>query len=191
MALRAIGLRFVTDDIVASFLGWAIVVTGLWLVGALVKSTAKYKLEKAVDTVINRIPIIKNIYKPVSQVVDILRQDNQSEIQGMRVVYCRFGQEYGGGFLGLLASENVYCFGAHQCYVVYIPTAPIPMSGGVMFVPTDDVQTIEMEVEDLIQICVSLGVMASHVVPAQYAAGQRSDRLQPRVMPQPDSSEPG
>ena len=116
MVLRSIGLRFVTDELVASFIGWVLVITGLWVVGAVVKSTAKYKLEKAVDTVINRIPVIKSIYKPVSRVVEMLRQDDQSEIQGMRVVYCQLGQTYGGGFLGLLASENLYCFGTRQCY---------------------------------------------------------------------------
>lgn len=166
--LRAIGLRFVTDEIVASVIGWALVLTGLWLVGALVKSTAKYKLEEAVDTVVNHIPIIKTIYKPVSQVVDMLRQDEQSNMQGMQVVYCRLGRDYGGGFLGLLASQQTYRFGAQTCYVVYIPTAPVPMSGSVMFVPVDDVEPIDMEVEDLIQICVSLGVMTSKAMPAQY-----------------------
>jgi uncharacterized membrane protein len=183
MVLRAIGLRFVTDEVVASFIGWALVVTGLWFVGAVVKSTAKYKLEEAVATVLKRIPIIKSIYKPVSQVVDLLRRDDPSDLQRMRVVYCGLGQEYGGGFLGLRASENIYRFGARQCYVVYVPTAPVPMSGAVIFVPVDDVEPIEMEVEDLIQICVSLGMMASNVVPAQYMAGLGSDGLKPTLGP--------
>jgi len=33
-----------------------------WFVGAVVKSTAKYKLEEAVATVLNPIPIINSIY---------------------------------------------------------------------------------------------------------------------------------
>ena len=166
--LRAIGLQFVTDEVVASVIGWALVVLGLWFVGAVVKSTAKYKLEEAVATVLNRIPIIKSIYKPVSQVVEMLRQDNPSDLQRMRVVYCRLGQDYGGGFLGLRASESIYHFGARPCYAVYIPTAPVPMTGGLLFVPVEDIEPIDMEVEDLIQICVSLGVMTSNVVPSRY-----------------------
>lgn len=191
MALRAIGLRFVTDERVASFIGWVLVVAGLWLVGAVVKSTAKYKLAKAFDTVIKRIPIIKSIYKPVSQVVEMLRQDDQSEIQRMRVVYCRLGQDYGGGFLGLRASENLYRFGSRECYVVYIPTAPVPMSGGILFIPVDDVLPIDMEVEDLIQICVSLGVMTSNVVPAKYMPAPRAHGLKPDIISQPEPMGPG
>ena len=185
-ALRGLGLHFVTNELVASVIGWALVVLGLWLVGAVVKSTAKYKLEELVDTVVNRIPIINSIYKPVSQVVDMIRQDDPSEVQGMQVVYCQMGQDYGGGFLGLLASETMYQFGARQCYVIYIPTAPVPMSGGVLFVPVDDVQPIDMAVEDLIQICVSLGMMASTVVPGQYRAQNGSTGMKTPIIPQPN-----
>jgi len=98
----------------------------------------------------------------------MLRQDNPSDLQRMRVVYCRLGQDYGGGFLGLRASESINHFGARPCYIVYIPTAPVPMTGGLLFVPVEDIEPIDMEVEDLIQICVSFGVMTSNVVPSRY-----------------------
>ena len=42
------------------------------------------------------------------------------------------------------------------------------MTGGLLFVPVEDIEPIDMEVEDLIQICVSLGVMTSNVVPSRY-----------------------
>ena len=97
--LRAIGLQFVTDEVVASVIGWALVAMGLWFVGAVVKSTAKYELEEVVATVLNRIPIIKSVYKPVSQVVEMLRQDNPSDLQRMQVVYCRVGSSLWGWIL--------------------------------------------------------------------------------------------
>lgn len=167
-ALRAVGLRFVTNDTVATLIGWVSVLVALWLVGVFIKSTAKYRLEAVFEAVVTRIPIIKSIYQPVAQVVDILRRDGQAEMQGMRVVYCTFGAAHGAGFLGLRASESPYRFGAQDCYVVYIPTSPVPMSGGIVFVPVEAVHTVEMDVEDLMQIYLSLGIMTSHVVPAQY-----------------------
>ena len=166
--LRAVGLRFVTNETVATLIGWMIILGALWLVGAFIKSTAKYKLEEVFEAAITRIPIIKSIYRPVAQVVDLFRRDGQAEMQGMRVVYCTFGEEHGAGFLGLRASESIYRFGARDCYVVYIPTSPLPMSGGIVFVPVEAARTIEMDVEDLMQVYLSLGIMASHVVPAQY-----------------------
>ncbi|MFT5323853.1 MAG: putative membrane protein [Planctomycetaceae bacterium] len=39
------------------------------------------------------------------------------------------------------------------------------MSGGIVFVPTDAVQEVEMEFDDLLQIYLSLDVVAGSVVP--------------------------
>lgn len=167
-ALRAVGLRLVTNDTVATLIGWVMVLVALWLMGVFIKSTAKYKLEEVFEAALTHIPIIKSIYRPVAQVVDLLRRDGQAEMQGMSVVYCTFGAEHSAGFLGLRASESSYRFGARDCYVVYIPTSPLPMSGGIVFVPVEAVRTVEMDVEDLMQIYLSLGVMASHVIPARY-----------------------
>ena len=182
--LRDVGLRFVMDHTIATFIGWALVLIVLWLVGVVIKSTAKYRLAETLDRVINRIPIVSSIFGPISQVVDMFRQDGQSQLQGMKVVYCAFGQTYGGGCLGLMASEETYRFGNRMCYVVYIPTAPIPMTGGIVFVPVEDVYPIDMDVEALLQMCVSLGIMASKVVPEQYIAGVQAGA---RPRPSPDS----
>ncbi len=90
--------------------------------------------------------------------------------------------------LGRAIDQFCKLFG-ENLYVVYIPTAPVPMSGGIFFVPADDVQPIDMAVEDLIQICVSLGVMTPTVMPAQYRAGQHAEELNPDIVspPNPES----
>jgi uncharacterized membrane protein len=103
-------------------------------------------------------------------VVDLLKKDDKTEMKAMRVVYCDFGQEHGGGFLGLRASKNAYRFGGTTCYLIYIPMSPLPMSGGIVFVPVDSVHPVEMEVEDLMQVYFSLGVLTDKVVPTRYNA---------------------
>lgn len=167
-ALRAVGLQFVTNETVATLIGWVIVLLTLWLMGVFIKSTAKYKLQEVFEAAITRIPIIKSIYQPVAQVVDLMRRDGQAKMQGMSVVFCTFGAEHGAGFLGLCASDMTYRFGARDCYVVYVPTSPVPMSGGIVFVPVEAVHSVEMDVEDFTKIYLSLGIVASHVVPEQY-----------------------
>jgi uncharacterized membrane protein len=168
--LNLVGLQFVTNETVASIVGWMIVLAGIWLLGALVKSAARYRLEEGFQAAINRIPFISTIYRPVSQVVAMLKKDDRGDMKGMKVVYCDFGAEHGGAFLGLQASENVFRFGDHDCHLVYIPTSPLPMSGGLVFVPAKAVRSVEMEVDDLMQIYFSLGVLSSTVVPERYCA---------------------
>jgi uncharacterized membrane protein len=103
-------------------------------------------------------------------VLDMLRQEGPEEMKAMSVVYCAFGEGRGAGFLGLLASTDVYRFGGQDCHIVYVPTSPVPMSGGIVFVPVDGVERVEMQVDELMQVYLSIGAMSGKVIPGQYIA---------------------
>ena len=156
-----------SSPMIASFLGWATVLVSIWLLGVLVKSATRYKAEEMFHGALGRLPLLNKIYGPVSQVVSMLK-GGQDDMQGMSVVYCEFGAEHGGGFLALQAGSSAYQFSDQKCYVIYIPTSPVPMSGGIVFVPTHKVRPVDMEIDDLMQIYFSLGVMATKTVPEQY-----------------------
>ena len=42
------------------------------------------------------------------------------------------------------------------------------MSGAVVFAAADSVHRVDMQVDDLMKICLSIGVMSSTVIPDQY-----------------------
>jgi uncharacterized membrane protein len=67
-----------------------------------------------------------------------------------------------------MASDQVYRFNGQACHVVYVPTSPLPMSGLVVFAAVDSVRQVDMEVDDLMKICLSIGVMSSKVIPDKY-----------------------
>ena len=167
-ALFQMGLRFVTDPIVASVLGWVAVLLAIWFLGALLKWVGKKRIEKAFNAAVVRIPLVNVLYRPVAQVVEMLQRDPADKLQGMSVVYCAFGGEGGAGFLGLLVSDHVYRFNGQACQIVYVPTSPVPMSGAVVFAAADSVHRVNMQVDDLMKICLSIGVMSSKVIPDQY-----------------------
>ena len=163
-----LGLRFVTDPTVASVLGWVAVLLAIWLLGALLKSVGKKRIEKTFHAAMERIPLVNVLYRPVAQVVDMLQRDPSDKLQGMNVVYCAFGHEGGAGFLGLLVSDQIYRFNGQACHIVYVPTSPVPMSGAVVFAAADSVQQVDMQVDDLMKIYFSIGVLSSKVIPDQY-----------------------
>ena len=127
-------------------------------------------MQRRFHETIGRIPVVSTIYGPVAQVVNMLQQEDSDEMKSMSVVYCSFGETHGGGFLALLAAPQTFDFAGRNCYACYIPTSPVPMSGGIVFVPTEKVIDVDMSVEDLMQIYFSLGVMAPKVVPDTYQA---------------------
>ncbi|MBN2024361.1 MAG: DUF502 domain-containing protein [Pirellulales bacterium] len=166
--LSQMGLRFVTDPTVASVLGWIGVLLAIWFLGVMLKSVGKKRIEKAFNAAVERIPLVNVLYKPVAQIVDLLQRKPADTMQGMRVVYCAFGRGEGCGFLGLLVSDRVYRFNGQMCQIVYVPTSPVPMSGAVVFAAADSVHRVDMPVDDLMKICLSIGVMSSKVIPEQY-----------------------
>jgi len=168
--LGQVGAQFVTDPTVASVLGWVAALVTIWVLGVFVISLGRNEVEKRFHSLVEQIPIVNILYKPVVQVVDMLKGDGQDEMKGMHVVYCSFGAEGGAGFLGLLVSDDVYRFGDREYKIVYIPTSPVPMSGGIIFAPAASVHKVEMHVDDLMQIYFSIGVMSSKVIPEKYVA---------------------
>ncbi|MCE9546534.1 MAG: DUF502 domain-containing protein [Planctomycetia bacterium] len=163
-------LRTEKSHAIATVIGWALVLVGIWTVGLFVKSSARQRVVETFNGWIDRIPVFNSIYRTVSQVVGMMKKDDSSAMKAMSVVFCQFGQAHGGGFLALLASPQKYQFAGQECVAVYIPTSPLPMSGGIVFVPFEKVQHLEMSVDDLMQIYFSLGMMSPKVVPAQYLA---------------------
>jgi len=172
-AFNAVGFAFGVSQWLATVIGWVIVLVGIWFLGLFVKSVAKERAEKAIEATLSRVPVLKSIYGPVSQVVGLVKGTDQSRMASMSVVYCDFGAQHGGGFLALQAGTTAYRFAEQDCYLVYIPTSPVPMSGGIVFVPREKVYPINMDLDSLMQIYFSLGVMATRTVPAKYCVPEK------------------
>lgn len=160
------------DQQVLSFwLGVAIALLGIWLLGLIVKTQAKSIIQVYLDRLFSGVPVIRSIYAPVSRVVRLATDRGGSgDLSGMSVVACRFGGDKGVDVLALLASQNVFMIAGERRRLVYLPTAPIPMSGGLVMVPEHSVTAVpEMKVDDLFKLYVSLGALAPEAMPNAIA----------------------
>ena len=147
-------------QILAFWLGLAVALVGVWALGVLAKAQARRKLDTWIDALFSRVPLVRSIYKPVSQVVRMLNTDNKDEFKGMSVVMCRFGGDGGAEVLALLTTPEVFIVDGKRRQLVYLPTSPIPMSGGLVFVPEDSVSAVPgMDADDLMKIYFSLGAL--------------------------------
>ncbi|MFI4876503.1 MAG: hypothetical protein ACIALR_14235, partial [Blastopirellula sp. JB062] len=80
------------------------------------------------------------------------------ELRGMQAVFVMFGKENGTGILALMPTADRYEINGVEYHGVYLPTSPLPMTGGIVFVPCDAVQPVEMSVDGLMSIYLSMGV---------------------------------
>ena len=154
-----------TATLVQYVFGWAIVLAGIWAFGALLRTTLKNRIESAFSAVIERIPIVSSVYSTANQLVGMVRKSDSSELSGMSAVYCTFGQPEGTGLLALMTTPDVYRFAGRDCHIVYLPTSPVPMTGGILFVPVDDCHVVDMTAEEVMRVYFSLGILAAQVVP--------------------------
>jgi len=156
--LRSAGVHFVGDGAVAYFVGCLLVLAAIFVLGVLVQLGFRKVLHAVADPVLRAIPVAGSVYGAASQLVGLLEQRDDSELQGMSVVYCLFGEHHGAGLLALLPTPDRYTISGREHYLVYIPTSPVPMTGGLLFVPVDAIQRVEMSVESLMSVYLSMGV---------------------------------
>jgi len=158
---------------IAFWLGLLVALGGIWALGFLVRSRLREQLGGLMDGLLKKLPIVRTIYGPVSQVVDLLRSDKSDTVKRMTVVLCRFGGDNGASVLGLLTAPTVYRLGEGRSHLVYLPTSPLPMSGGLTFVPVDAVTPVpELDVDGLMRIYFSLGALSQQVMPERLQGNE-------------------
>jgi uncharacterized membrane protein len=164
-ALRGVGLQFATNDTVAYVIGIALVLAIIFVVGALAEAGAKNAIQRLLVGIVSRIPIIGSVYGTSKQIVGIVDKKADANVKGMRAIFCSFGGGAGAGVLGLLVSPQRFHLGGQDYHIIIVPTSPVPVGGGLLFVPADMVQPADVSVEGLMSIYVSMGVTAPQFLP--------------------------
>lgn len=143
--------------------GYLVVVLLIILLGFLVTRATVARVHKTVDATFARIPLFGKIYTAVGQVVALLGKKQEAGLDRFGgVVQIRLGDVK---MLALLTSGEHYVLkDGREHLLVFIPNSPIPATGFNMLVPIDDVERLDMPVEDLAKILMSLGLLGPQVL---------------------------
>jgi uncharacterized membrane protein len=158
--LSKIGLNFVTDRRVAYVLGWIGLIAATLVLGFLVESGMRGLLGRFTQAVLDRVPLVGKVYDTSKQLVDMLDKSGDDQLKGMSVVYCTFGQEGGVGVLALLPTQERIRINDRDYLIVLVPQSPVPIGGGLLFMPIESVEHVSMSVDKLMSVYVSMGVTA-------------------------------
>lgn len=162
--LSKVGLQFVTNPKVAYALGWLGFAVFVFVVGFLVESGMRGFINRVTDAVLRRVPLVGKVYETSQQFVGMLDSSGDDKLKGMSVAYCHFGEQ-GVGVLALLPKQTTIRINGGDFYVVLVPQSPVPIGGGLLFMPADSVQKVDMSVDSLMSIYVSMGVVAPNTLP--------------------------
>lgn len=151
------------DSVWLSYLiGITVIALAVFLLGLLVEFGLQRGLARLIDAVVQRIPLVRSVYDLVKRFVDLLSQRDPDSTQAMRAVWCHFGGRDGAHslVLGLQSSPEAVVVDGQRCLIVLVPTAPVPVGGGLLFVPEDWVTPAELSAEAVTSLYVSMGVTA-------------------------------
>jgi uncharacterized membrane protein len=156
--LVSIGLGVTGSEVVGYLIGVGIVMLGIFALGLLVQTRLRGVMAAAVDNVMQRIPLVRNVYDMIRKFVELVSQRDTPGTRSMSPVWVHFGGPGNAAVLGLLSTPEPVRVGDELCLAVLVPTAPVPVGGALLYVPQAWVTPAPVGVEGLTSIYVSMGV---------------------------------
>ena len=158
LLLGKAGMFFTPSPLAAFWAGIGMAALLVWVVGLAVQTRFRQRLEGGLDGLIARIPVLGPLYRPLAQFVRMMGSAPGGEMSGMSVVSVSFGDHVEA--LALLTSPRLHDFGQGPRYLILIPTAPVPVGGGMLFVEASRVKPVPgMGVDDLAKLYVTMGTL--------------------------------
>jgi uncharacterized membrane protein len=179
--LRQMGFVFVGSEgseLLADILGWLIVLALIFSLGVLVELGARQWVYDRFDGFAERIPVLGGIYGTARQLVGMIDAKGNPDFKTMQVVFCNFGGDRGAAFLALLPTPERFRIGDTDFNAVLIPSAPVPVGGSLLFVPTSSITPAGLSVDAFMSIYVSMGVTGPQFLKTRDIIEQPS---QPRI----------
>lgn len=156
--LAAIGLQIVEDKWKAYILGGLLLGVAIFLLGLVVQTSLRRYVRAAADRTIKRLPLIGTLYDATDRFVGLFDRNQKADMAAMSPVWCFFGGEGGVAVLALMPNPAIIELGGKPYRTVLVPTAPIPVGGGLLYVPAEWVKPAEIGVEQLSSIYLSMGI---------------------------------
>jgi uncharacterized membrane protein len=159
--LLRIGLGITGSEVVGYSIGVLAVLLAIFLLGLLVQTRLRAVLEALTDGVMQRIPLVRSVYDMAKKLTELFGQRDESKVKSMSPVWLHFGGVGGSAVLGLLSTPEPVRVGEIDYLAVLVPTAPVPVGGGLIYVPVAWVTPADLGVDGLTSIYVSMGITSA------------------------------
>ncbi|HSC82230.1 MAG TPA: DUF502 domain-containing protein [Pseudomonas sp.] len=152
-----IGQPFVSSPLLAWLLGTLALLLALYPLGLAVQLGLKGPLSRLLDLTLRRIPLFGRLYSLADRFVGLLDKKEDADLAAMSPVWCFFGGD-GTAVLALLPNPQPIEIDGRAYHAILVPTAPIPVGGGLLYVPVEWVKPAEMGMDRFTSIYVSMGI---------------------------------
>lgn len=173
--LTSVGLGVTESELVGYLLGLLLVVVIVYVFGLLVERGLQRGAARLVNSIMLRIPVVRTIYDVAQKLVGLFARKEGDELKSMAPVWLHFGgkkplesvEKTGTAVLGFLSTPRPVQISGQLYLGVLVPTAPVPVGGGLLYVPPEWVEPAGIGMEAVTSIYVSMGVTSEQYLKAQ------------------------
>ena len=140
-------------------IGLILMVIVLTLVGALTAGYLGKLLLRVSERLLNRMPIVRNIYGTAKQIVETVVNNKTSAFREVVLVEYPRRDIWTIGFITGRSVDEIAKVGGEPLVNVFVPTTPNPTSGFLLFFPERDVHRLAMTVEEAVKLVISGGLV--------------------------------
>jgi uncharacterized membrane protein len=132
-----------------------------YIVGLATKYWLGRKIIATGNSVIARVPILNKIYLVLKQIIETVTGDKKKLFEHAVLIEFPRKGTYGVGFITSQKNEMVSNLTARNMVAVFMPTAPTPTQGFLLYVPEEDIIPLDMPAEAAIKLIVSAGLLSN------------------------------
>ena len=156
---------------------WAVIIIfiilftiSLYFIGEVLAARVGRGMFNLFENIINRIPLIRNVYSSVKQVTDFIVGDREQEMEFNQVVAVQYPSQgiWSIGFVTGNTMRTLHEKHGEPFVSVLMPTSPMPATGFTISVPVSQTVSLNITMDQAIQFVVSCGV----VVPRSQVVGE-------------------
>lgn len=133
----------------------------IYLVGGVVGSLIGNQIYRRGERMLQKIPLIRQIYPSVKQVTDVLFGTSDQTIRFSRVVAVEYPRK-GLWSVGLVTGDTMRAIAdraGDDCLTVFVPSSPTPFTGYVITVPKNDTIDLQVSIDEALRFTISGGVI--------------------------------
>ena len=138
--------------------GFGIFLVLIYIVGVLTSNIAGRRLVRFGESLLAKVPVLKQLYGASKQVVAGLSGTGLSKAAFREVVLVEFPRE-GMKTIAFITNE-IKDKSGQKLLTVYIPTAPIPSSGYFEIVTEDKIIRTDISIDEAMQMVISSGMVS-------------------------------
>jgi len=151
------------------FIGLFVAITLIYLAGRVLGGFIGRKLYRHLENFMTRIPVFKQVYPHVKQVVEMIFGEKQMAFKRVVLVEYPRKEIWTVGFVTSTGMKSIGALAGGRALTVFIPSTPTPFTGFTISVPESQAIDIPLTIDEALRFVLTGGVLVPgkqvHVAP--------------------------